>query len=147
MGKNEETNAILRNILEEMQGWADGDDEVLEELREIRSAINNLRSGSGRYPRDSGYAVDVNAVRQSQDKINEERRERVEEDSLDIPTSVVELLRVTPHQFVAPPRRPRRPGERRYYISFGGDQDCRLCHLKFRNPVHLIQMAQLPTED
>lgn len=62
------------------------------------------------------------------------------EDTLVLSPEVVELLRVTPHQFVNPPRPPMRRG-------FSRDLDCRICQLKFRNPVHLIQIASLAQEE
>jgi len=61
-----------------------------------------------------------------------------------IPTHVVELMQETPHQFV------RSESSIRYRSTYGNrtsQTKCRICQLKFNNPVHLIQIPTLSYSD
>lgn len=89
----------------------------------------------------SSTAMDFDAQAIYRSSVNVIRRAQgMEEVDPETPVFIVQLMRETPHQFTAKQRLRMTYGQRIGRLS---RQECRLCDLTFRNPVHLIQMASL----
>lgn len=130
---NPETNNVATAIREQTEYFREED----QKEEDVESDVEDNPEQFMNYAKErlSRGSASFDEVR---DAMNTVRRIQADDAFRIVPIWIQELMQETPHMFKRGPRRK---------FQLNPPEQCRLCDLKFGNPVHLITAASLPMGD